>query len=199
MTRQRPADSLYALAEGQAGYFTASQARLSGYRDNTHLYHVQTGEWVREWRAIYRLARFPIQPEGQWVLWALWSRNAAGQVQGILSHQTALTLFDLTDLMPAKLHMTVPRNFRRRAETPKILVLHRGEIPEADREQRHGYALTKPLRTLLDLLEEGSVHRVTLVLAGREAVQRGLILESELKRPTALKERKAFLLDLERR
>lgn len=46
--------------------------------------------------------------------------------QGVYSHQTALTLHELTDVMPSRLHMTVPKTFRRGATIPKGLVICRG-------------------------------------------------------------------------
>lgn len=199
MNRQgRPSDEIYAIAETQQGYFTTAQAREAGFQDSTHPYHVRTGDWIRELRGIYRLARFPQQPEGEWVLWSLWSRDRGGKVQGVYSHQTALSLYDLSDLMPAKIHITVPNSFRRSAAAPKVLVLHRGDIPKTDREARKGYVVTRPLKTLLDLLDEGEVPEVTLFQAGNEALKRGLIMRTELKRRKATLEQKRFLLTLEK-
>lgn len=183
--QRSPGEALFALAEGQQGFFTTAQARKAGYRDNTHPYHVRTGDWIREWRGIYRLARFPYQAESQWVLWSLWSRDLRGKVQGVYSHQTALTMHDMTDLMPAKIHLSVPETFRRRAAEPKALVLHRASIPKSDREARQGYVVTRPLRTLLDLLDEGKLLEQDLLQAGKDAFQKGLITYQELKKRKA--------------
>jgi hypothetical protein len=193
-----PADTLYAIAANHQGYFTAAQARKAGYRDNTHGYHVNTHDWIRESRGIYRWARFPESPEGEWVRWSLWSRNRQDQVQAILSHQTALAIYELTDIMPAKVHLTVPPRFRRGLPTPQILQLHRALVSDADREMRAGYALTKPLRTLLDLAQEGEVMPAILVQAGTEALKRGLISRSELKAREVTPEQKPFWLSLKK-
>ncbi len=107
----KPEESLYKIAAGQQGYFTAGQAVKAGYKDSTHPYHVRSGNWIREWRGIYRLARYPVSENGQYVLWSLWSRNRMGVPQGVYSHQTSLSLYDLSDIMPAKLHMSVPPTF----------------------------------------------------------------------------------------
>jgi hypothetical protein len=50
---------LFEIAEGQQGFFTAKQAKAAGFAENTHPYHVQVGNWIREHRGIYRLALFP--------------------------------------------------------------------------------------------------------------------------------------------
>jgi predicted transcriptional regulator of viral defense system len=99
---------LYGIAEGQQGLFTAKQAKACGYADNTHPYHVRAGHWIREHRGIYRLERFPASDEEQLVLWSLWSANRREVPQGVYSHATALAIHELSDAMPAKLHMTVP-------------------------------------------------------------------------------------------
>jgi hypothetical protein len=70
---------------------------------------VQVGNWIREHRGIYRLALFPMADRPDLVLWALWSRNRAEETEGVYSHQTALSLYELSDLNPSKVHMTVPR------------------------------------------------------------------------------------------
>lgn len=181
-TKRTPRQILFSIAEGQQGYFTTAQALRAGYQDSTHPYHVRTGEWIREWRGIYRLALFPYQPESQWALWSLWSRDRKEKVQGVFSHQTALTLHDLTDEMPARIHLTVPEDFRRSAAVPGVLVLHRGSIAKSDRELRQGYVVTRPLRTLLDMLESGRMPEPELVKAGKEAVRRGVITHQELTR-----------------
>jgi len=51
--------------------------------------------------------------------------------EGAYSHDTALSLHELSDIMPSKLHMTVPREFRRNSRIPEILVLHRAQSTPA--------------------------------------------------------------------
>ena len=62
------------------------------------------------------------------------SRNRDDIPQGVHSHETALSLHELSDAMPAKLHMTVPKTFRRMAPTPRPVVLHRSALDPADIE-----------------------------------------------------------------
>ena len=57
--RKQNAQRLYEVAEMQAGLFTTKQAKAAGYAENTHPYHVQAGNWIREHRGIYRLSKFP--------------------------------------------------------------------------------------------------------------------------------------------
>ena len=171
---------LFDSAEGQQGYFTAKQAADAGYQLGSQAYHVKSGNWVRVERGIYRLARFPQSNEEQLVIYHLWSRNRAGAPEGVYSHQTALSIHELSDVNPSKLHMTVPPTFRRNAKTPKILVLHRASLDEKDVVQRHGFAVTRPLRAVVNLAMAESVSRDIIEQALREGRQRGLITKHEI-------------------
>ena len=86
MTRKE--DRLYVIAERQQGFFTAAQAVACGYPMSSHVYHPKAGTWRREYRGIFRLVRFPMSDDAQYVLWTLWSRNRQGVPQGVYSHQT---------------------------------------------------------------------------------------------------------------
>ena len=55
-------------------------------------------------RGIYRLVHFPASDHEDLVVLWLWSEQA-----GVFSHETALALHDLSDALPGKVHMTLPR------------------------------------------------------------------------------------------
>ena len=177
--RKEAAKRLYETAEGQEGFFTTKQAKAAGFAENTHPYHVEARNWIREHRGIYRLASFPRGERPDLMLWSLWSRNRGEAAQGVFSHQTALSLHDLSDVMPAKLHMTVPKSFRRNSEIPRVLVLHFADLPQSDIGAAR-VRVTKPMRTVLDLLAGGEVPPATLRQAVREGLRRGVIRRSEI-------------------
>jgi predicted transcriptional regulator of viral defense system len=172
---------LFEIAEQQQGFFTTKQAKAAGFAENTHPYHVKVGNWIREHRGIYRLALFPIADRPDLVLWALWSRNRDEETEGVYSHGTALSLYELSDLNPAKLHMTVPRDFRRNSEIPRILILHYADLPESDVQTAQGFKFTRHLRTILDLIEAGTVERTFIRQALRQAFDRGLISRQQIR------------------
>ena len=173
-------DALFEIIEQQQGYFTAKQAAEAGYQLGSQAHHVKSGNWARVERGIYRMVRFPQSGEEQLVIYSLWSRNLTGEATGVYSHQTALSIHELSDVNPTKLHMTVPATFRRRATTPKILLLHRANLPEKDVEQRQGFAVTRPLRSIADLAATESVSRDIIEQALSEGRQRGLITIREV-------------------
>ena len=187
--RQKHSDSfkrLYDIAEAQQGYFTAKQAESAGFDKKNHHYHVRSGNWIREHRGIYRLAQFPHTDHPDMIAWSLWSRNREEKPQGVYSHQTALSIYELSDLMPAKLHMTVPPHFRRSGGKPKVLVLHRGSLHKDDVESMQGFQVTRPLKTIADLVVENSVSQDHLRQAVREAFRRGLISRSRIEKDSRI-------------
>jgi predicted transcriptional regulator of viral defense system len=149
---------LFDLAEQQQGFFTTKQAKAAGFAENTHPYHLQAGNWTREHRGIYRLTLFPTPDRPDLVLWSLWSRNRKEDVEGVYSHQTALSLHELSDLNPAKLHLTVPKNFRRNSIIPGIVELHYRDLPENEIQAGPGHAAHRiggaPGRSLPRLLRQ---------------------------------------------
>ena len=190
---------LFEFAEQQQGFFTAKQAKAAGFAENTHPYHVQAGNWIREYRGIYRLVLFPAADRPDLVLWALWSRNRNEEVEGVYSHQTALSLYELSDLNPAKLHMTVPTDFRRNSEIPGILVLHYADLPDGDVQTAQGFKFIRPLRTILDLIEAGTVEQRFIRQALRQAVDRGLITRQQIRNARMSGPAKKMVEDILRR
>lgn len=133
---------LLAVAASQSGYFTAGQAIEAGYSYPAQRYHAQRGNWLRVDRGIYRLPEWPVGAREDLVRWSLWSRGRA-----VVSHETALSVHELGDVDPARIHLTVPRNFR---QSDQAVALHRGELPSEDVEEHDGYSVTTPVRSLLD-------------------------------------------------
>lgn len=179
---KKMAQRLYEHASAQGGYFTTKQAQEAGYASSTHSYNVKAKNWVREHRGVYRLANYPHPDHPDLIEWSLWSSDRKEKPQGVYSHQTALRLYDLSDVNPAKIHMTVPRDFRRSGPIPKVLVLHRAALQKEDLEAMHGFTVTRPLRTIADLLTSEAVSLDHMQQAVKQAFQRGLITPGQIER-----------------
>ena len=175
-------DRLHEIAADQNGYFTTKQALTAGYADNTHPFHVKSGNWVREHRGIYRLAKYPLVGDHpDMVLWYLWSRDRKDKPQGTYSHETALSFYNLSDVNPSKLHMIVPPTFRRSSPTPKILILHRSLLHTDDTDSVQGFRITSPLKAIADLLTDRTIQMDHMQQAVKQAFQRGLITSQQLE------------------
>jgi predicted nucleotidyltransferase component of viral defense system len=167
------------LAAEQGGYFTAGQALAVGYSYRQQHFHRGRGNWLRVGRGLFRLRDFPASRHEDLIRWSLWSRDRKGRIQAVVSHATALSVHELGDVMPRKVHLTVPKGFRK--QLPAGLVLHRGHVPDAEREFHTGFRITTPLRTLLDVAES-ALSPEHLLAAVRDALERGLVRGSRLQR-----------------
>ena len=174
-------EQLFAIAESQCGYFTMAQALEAGFARSTHSYHVKVGNWLREHRGIYRLRHFPMAENGHLVLWSLWSRDRCGNPQGVYSHTTALALRDLSDANPSKLHLTVPPGFRRNSAIPSVLVLHKTKLEPGEIVRESGFAMTTPIRAIIDSATSGDADPGMLRQALAEGLQRGIVTRLEIK------------------
>jgi predicted transcriptional regulator of viral defense system len=116
------------------------------------------------------------------MLWQLWSHNRGGEPQGTFSHATALTLHDLSDVMPARLDLTVPPEFQRMAAIPSVLRLHRDRLAAKEIETMGGVRVTTPLRTLIDVIRDGSLSPELQLQAIDQAIRRGLVMRRQLER-----------------
>ena len=180
MSKNRTAsEKLFKIAESQQGYFTYKQALSAGYYREAAHFHAKAGEWLREKRGIYRLARYPAADRPDLVLWSLWSADRAGKVQGVYSHQTALAIYEITDANPAKLHITVPPTFRKFNAPPKGIVLHRSELKTRDIKKQQGYYITTPQKTLMDMFSARLMDANEVKTAAKQAVRLGLMTPDE--------------------
>jgi len=170
---------LYEIADSQAGYFTAKQAAAVGYSTRMQTYHVKAGDWEREWRGIYRLRFYPNHRPDDLMVWYLWSADRAGRPEGVYSHDTALELHQLSTWTGNRLHMTVPKEFKRRI-VPRSLRLHKSDLRHFEIVTIERVAVTTIVRTFLDLLHDQSIQRHHLLEAMQEARKNGLILQSDM-------------------
>lgn len=150
MRRRQWDTMLYELAEAQTGYFTAAQAREAGLHQVRLAQLHQRGDIERVTRGVYRLARYPISPLGQYMEAALWPQVRRPDAHGVISHESALAIYGLSDASPAKVHVTLPTGLRIRRAVPKHLALHYADLTPKDVKQVDGVPVTTAARAIRD-------------------------------------------------
>ena len=172
------AEGLFLLASEQAGYFTSAQAHAHGYSKQLLAHHAATTRFQRVRRGLYRLRDYPPSPREE--VMAAWL--AAGQEQAVISHESALELLGLSDVVPGTIHLLLPRA-RRWFRGPPGVTLHTTSYPLAalDVVTREGMRVTAPVRTILDAAEAGTAPE-QIVLAVSQARERGLLTATDLHR-----------------
>jgi predicted transcriptional regulator of viral defense system len=171
-------DRLYRLAESQAGYFTAQQAIGAGMDRSTLRHHARPGgRYERARRGLYRLRHFPSSPYEHVVVAWLGLRGAPA----VVSHESALELYDLSDVIPDAIHISLPRTKRGQRPRPGVR-FHTLEQPPSPSEVRtvHGIPVTTPERSIVDSLEAGTQPE-QVEMAIRQALERGLTTPRRLQ------------------
>ena len=169
---------LLEVVSEQAGYFTAKQALKRGYSYRLQHYHKSQGQWQEVDRGVFRLADYPNSPHEDLIRWSLWSRNRQDISQAVVSHESALSVHDLSDVMPTRIHLTVPPTFRKMS--PGGCILHRSILKLEEIEKHGGLFVTNPLRTILDVAE-GNLSLDHLEKAVRDAIGRGFVMPDHIK------------------
>jgi len=164
--RQSPdPEALYRIAEQQGGYFTAAQAAAAGYSWERLSYYAARGRFLRAGRGICRLAQFPSSPfEDLFRVWLQCGPQAA------ISHESALAVHGLSDLIPGEVHVTVPRSASRRR---KRIRQHTSRLSWRDIQRREGLPVTSAARTILDVAAAG-LYEDQVRRAIGQALDRGL-------------------------
>lgn len=168
-------DQLFDIAAAQSGHFTTQQAADAGYSPQLLAHHLGSGKILRVRRGIYRLTHYPADEHEDLVVIWLWSEQ-----QGVFSHQTALSLHQLSDALPPGVEITLPESWRsRRLRTPTGVTTYYAEIKPEEREWFGPVPVTSPSRTLNDCALT-NLSPELLRQAAREALERGVTSKAEL-------------------
>jgi predicted transcriptional regulator of viral defense system len=172
--RASPWRALFQLGTTQAGLFSARQADELGCTVKQLSKYFQSGKLERVQRAVYRIADFPPgEHDDLMTLW-LWSRT-----EGVISHETALYLHDLSNALPFKAHITLPLSWKQRpGSVPPDVVIHYDDLLASERAWIGPLPTTSVRRTLLDCFR-GSVSPELVAQAFAQAAARGVISGQE--------------------
>lgn len=165
---------LHEFASAQGGQFTVKQAQEAGFSSQLLQDHLKDGRLLRPHRGVYRLVHgyLPAEDDELVTIW-LWSKR-----EGIFSHQTALALHELSDILPSKIHITLPRKWARR-KAPEGTVKHIGVVGDHERGWHGTVPLTSVARTLNDCAA-AQMPPDMLRVAATAALQRGLMSRQDL-------------------
>jgi predicted transcriptional regulator of viral defense system len=164
---------LEAFALGQGGYFDRRDAGDHGITDSLLSYHTRTGRFERLLPGVYRLRAAPISAYDEYLLAWVWTNY-----RGAISYESALALYGLGDVLPTRVHVTVPRPFHRTSAPFRV---HLAPLPEDQVRMYQGVRVTTPARAIVDAAASGTdptqIHKVV-----RDALTRGLADPETLRR-----------------
>jgi hypothetical protein len=169
-------DHLAEAAGPRDGYFTRADARAAGAGDA--VFEALLAEHKIEQVApdVFHLNHFARSDNEQ--LLALWLQTDR---LGTLSHDTALFLHELSDILPRRRHITVPPGWDPgdRKLDAKV-VLHHGEVGEDEIRWLGPVPYTAPLRTVRDCIASHlSPDLIEQAIA--DGLQRGMFTEADVR------------------
>ncbi len=127
-------------------------------------------------QGLYRLSDYPTGEHDE--IRAAWL--TVGMERAIVSHESALVLHGLSDVLPNTVHLLVSREHRG-VRAPSGVTLHTATapIPDNDITTRHGIRVTTPARTIIDAARSGTAPE-QIQMAVRQALQEGRTTPDQL-------------------
>ena len=165
---------LFEVAADQNGYVTTDDVRGLGGTAQVLVDMHRHGQLQRVAHGLYRFPLYPRDPRDELKQATLWPRGL-----GVISHDSALDLWELCDVNPAKIHVTVPRSARLRRQAPALYVVHVRDLDPADVTASEGIPVVSAKRAVLDGIERHLDGRL-IDQAIDNGRRRGLLLAGEL-------------------
>jgi very-short-patch-repair endonuclease len=127
-------------------------------------WRLQQGRLHRVHRGVYAVGHTQLTLRGrQWA--ALLATGGPGSA--VLSHRTAAAVWDLLPSPAGRLDVTT----LRAAESTSAIRVHRSRTIAGDITERHSLAVTTPTRTLIDLADQLTPHRLERVCHRAEVLR----------------------------
>jgi predicted transcriptional regulator of viral defense system len=175
-TQAPDAIALNRVSYGQDGYFTSKQARGAGFSPQLLAHHVRSGRYEHVRRGLYRLRDYPGSSHEE--VRAAWLAVGAGRA--VVSHESALELHGLSDVLPNTVHLLVDRDDRGIRRPPGV-TLHTTTkaLGSSDVVSREGIRVTDPVRSILDAVTGGTAPE-QIEMAVDQALDEGLTTRRSL-------------------
>lgn len=165
-------EKLWDVALDQYGYVTTVDAKRLGVPTAELIKLGGRGKLIRSAQGVYRFPDYPVSPRGQLMEAVLWTRDPFA----VLSHDTALDVYELSDINPDVIHITVPKREKpiRRNVTPKEYVVHYQNL-QADQRYYWEQIPCVTVETAIDQEIAARVRPDLIAQAIDQAEEQGLI------------------------
>lgn len=178
-------DRLREVALEQYGYVTTAQAAEVGVTKDALSKLAKRGRLDRTAFGVYRVPQIPITPYDRFMLAVLWT----GADEAVLSHETALDLYDVCDINPTTIHLTVAAVRRIKRGGGEGYTLHKQDLNSDQTTWWEGL----PTVTLSTAIEQSAKDGTPSYLL-RQAIENGskvgLLVVDDAKNLTEMIEKK---------
>jgi len=147
-------DQVLEIAGDQHGYIATRQATEAGIPPVELRKLAQRGRLDHPAHGVYRVAAFPRHAGDDLMEATLWPDG-----RGIISHESALALWDLADVNPRKIHVSVPPPYRPRKRGGDRYRIWVQRLDPNEIDYRDGIPTAMPERAILDAARHGLQRR----------------------------------------
>ncbi len=143
-------ERLLEVAAHQRGYVTTRNAQELGIAPVELRKLKQRGKLERHAHGLYRLASFPHREHDELMRAALWADG-----RGVISHQSALALWNLADVNPNKIDVTVPPPYRPRRKGGETYRIWTRDLDPVDIDHVDDIPVVTPERAIVEAANSG--------------------------------------------
>jgi predicted transcriptional regulator of viral defense system len=165
---------LWDLAVEQYGFVTAEDAADHDISLVTLQKFIKRGALERHGHGLYRFPDLPATEYDSYMRAVLWT----GVREACLSHETALALYDVSDINPTRVHITLPKARRIRRTGGEGYEVHYEDLPPAEIGWLHQIRATKFAATVRQCIHTG-VPNYLLNQALEAGQRRGLVMSDQ--------------------
>lgn len=162
-------ERLREVALDQHGFVTTAQAVADGIPKTELPKLASRGRIERVAHGVYRIPQVPTTPHDNWALAVLWT----GVAEACLSHETALAAWDVSDVNPDRVHLTVGKHRRLRRAGGERYVIHQRDVDPGLRTWWEGIPITNLPTTIADCIDTGTpsyLIRQAIEIGGRTSL-----------------------------
>lgn len=146
----RAYETVVEVAVRQHGLITTAQARERGVSRDALRMMAKRENLERVSLGLYRVPSLPYSEYTDYMEAVLWPYEKTG----VISHESALSLYGLSDVSPEQVHITLPRDYRiRRRRVPTRFRVHHADLDPEEVDSFEGIPVTTPERALRECHE----------------------------------------------
>ena len=176
-------DRLREVALDQHGFVTSAQAADLGVSSSLLAMMVRRGRLDHVSRGVYRVGQVQAAASDVLMQAVLWT----GFPEACLSHDSALDAWEISDINPNEIHVTVGARRRVERSIPDGYVIHREDLDSSQRTWWEAIPIVTPATAIRQCLESG-VQTYLIRQALDRSAKNGLVSAAEQRQLTALME-----------
>jgi predicted transcriptional regulator of viral defense system len=170
-------DVLREIALDQHGYVTTRQAQKEGLSKSAISMLVKRSRLQHVAHGVYRVPQVPSTHFDRFMLAVLWT----GVPEACLSHDTALDAYEVSDISPTSIHLTVAKKRRITRRGGKGYVLHYQDVDAKDVIWWEGIPIVR-LRVAVEQCINGGAPTYLVRQAVERSAAKGRISQDEAER-----------------